>query len=75
MSPDHVLEDNSSKFHLFPLLTLAESFPSQAHFLCNFQNLISLQLVKFIYRKSGMGNFEISGSNDLFRHENIASWS
>ncbi len=24
---------------------------------------------------AGMGNFDISGSNDLFRRENIASWS
>jgi hypothetical protein len=28
--------------------------------------------VKF---RAGMGNFEISGSNNLFRHEKIASWS
>jgi hypothetical protein len=33
---------------------------------------------KFRYQnpfKAGMGNFEISGSNNLFRHEKIASWS
>jgi hypothetical protein len=29
----------------------------------------------FDISKAGMGNFEISGINNLFRHEKIASWS
>jgi hypothetical protein len=48
MSPDHVLEDNGSKFHLF---LLVGSDPSPAHLICNFQYLFLLQQVKFIYGK------------------------
>ncbi len=44
-------EDIGSKFHLFPLQLLVRSVLPPAHFLCNFQNLISLQLVKLIYGK------------------------
>jgi hypothetical protein len=31
------------------------------------------QLFSLLNFRSGMGNFEISGSNNLFRHEKIAS--
>ncbi len=48
MSTDHILEDIGSKFRLFPLQLLVRSDPPPAHFLCNFQKLISLQLVKLI---------------------------
>jgi len=51
MSPDHVLADIGSKFHLFPLQFLGGSGPPSAHFLCNFQKLISFQLVEFIFGK------------------------
>jgi hypothetical protein len=34
-----------------------------------------LQILTIGTFKSSMGNFEISGSNNLFRHEKIASWS
>jgi hypothetical protein len=44
-------EDIGSKFHLFPLQLLVRSDPPPGHFLCNLQNLISLQLVKLIYGK------------------------
>ncbi len=45
------LEVIDSKFHPFPLQFLVRSDPSSAHFLSNFQNLVSLQLAKFIYGK------------------------
>ncbi len=45
------LEDIAPKFHLFPLKFLVGSDPSPAHFLCNFQNLILLQLTQIIYEK------------------------
>jgi hypothetical protein len=48
---DHVLEDIASKYHLLPLLILDRSDPPPAHFLCNFQNLISLQQFKLIFGK------------------------
>jgi hypothetical protein len=44
-------EDIGSRFNLFPLQLLVRSDPPPAHFLCNFQNLISPQLVKLIYGK------------------------
>jgi hypothetical protein len=51
MSPDHVLDDIAAKFHFFPLLISVGRDPSPAHFLCNFQNLISLRQFEFICGK------------------------
>jgi hypothetical protein len=64
MSSDHNLEDIDSKFHLFPLQLLVTSDPSLAHFLCNFQNLILLQLTKLISVENRIANCDETKKNE-----------
>jgi hypothetical protein len=57
-------------FQIFKTFSL-----SYSSVLFNSQKCKRFKKVLSFFGWAGMGNFEISGSNNLFRHEKIASWS